>query len=98
VNLGKLPLFPARPQWRSKLRPGVGQYWVGGVSPRQSAPSPLPMLRQASPLAHYRGARPAAAMTIGNATTGLNGTNAPMTVPTAPVRALLISGPRLRLD
>jgi hypothetical protein len=58
-------------------------------------PPLLPMLR---PLAQYRRARPAAAMTIRNATTGLNGTNAPMTVPTAPVRALLIGGSRLRLD
>jgi hypothetical protein len=37
-------------------------------------------------------------MTIGNATTGLNETNAPMTVPTAQVRAVLIGGPRLHLD
>ena len=99
MNLGKLPLFPARPQWRSKLRPGVGQYWVEAASPRASRLPPLlPMLRRASPLAHYRRARPAAAMTIRNATTGLNGTNAPMTVSTAPVGALLIGGPRLRLD
>ena len=48
---------------------------------------------RASSLAQYRRARPAAAMTIRNATTGLNGTNAPMTVPTAPVQHYSLADP-----
>jgi len=82
VNLGKLPVSSAAPV--AVKAPAGGWVSIGSVaSPRASRlPPRLPMLRRASPLAHYRRARPAAAMTIRNATTGLNGTNAPMTVPT----------------
>src|SRR6202023_2255201 len=83
-----------RLRWHGE-RPGAGQDYSACAPRAGLLPPLLPMLR---PLAQYRRARPAAAMTIRNVTTGLNGTNAPMTVPTAPVRALLIGGPRLRLD
>ena len=93
MNLGKLRCFRRGPSGGQSC----GRGWVSigsAASPSTSRLPPLlPMLRRASPLAQYRRARPAAAMTIRNATTGLNRTNALMTVPTAPVRALLIGGP-----
>src|SRR5580704_10104579 len=98
AHLGKLPRFRGQSPVVASGQPEAGSELPQRSCPRRFAPPLLPMLRRASPLAQYRRARPAAAMTIRHATTGLNGTNAPMTVPTAPVRALLIGGPRLRLD
>jgi hypothetical protein len=95
MDLGRLPPFPAR---SPEFRLGAGQDYSACAPRAGLLPPLLPMLRRASPLAQYPRARPAAAMTIRNATTGLNGTNPPMTLPTASVRALLIGGPRLRLD
>jgi len=77
MDLGRLPPFQRA---RQNFGSG-GSGLLGGRAARRFAPSLLPMLRRASQLAQYRRARPAAAMTIGNATTGLNGTNAPMTSP-----------------
>jgi hypothetical protein len=74
---------PRNPQRSPDFGSGRVRINSAGAPRAGLLPPLLPMLRRASPLAQHRRARPTAAMTIRNATTGLNGTNAPMTVPTA---------------